>query len=397
MPEPYRYPAAALARLVAPIPRGQFIETYWEQRPLWIPRPLPRWCKQLPLAANLDDLLLHSTAKDVRIVRTQHGTLGEADVVQTGDGRVNMAAVYRAYHDGWTIIINAVDGKVPGISRLAAELSESISHKVGINLYFTPPHAQGFALHMDGHDVFILQLSGRKRWRVLPPAVALPLEEQEAPRLDRAGPPLITATLEAGHILYIPRGFSHESATASGASLHLTIGIHAIRWIDLIQEAVLAAAEREVALRRSLSIPDLQTGKCAAELSRVMSSVSTALADPEIANVACKRVGRKAVHASGAAPDGHFSAIDRARSIHLQSVVEKRQGVRCHVRRQGRRAVIEFGKNKIDGPASIEEALGFIATARRFKVSELPNSLTNGSKLLLVHRLVLEGLLTIRP
>ena len=329
-------------------------------------------------------------------MRTHKGKATETEVIQTSDGKVNMAAVYRAYNDGWTIIINAVDGKVPGLSRLAAELSESISHKVGINLYFTPPQAQGFALHMDGHDVFVLQLSGQKRWRVLPPTVPLPLEEQEAARLDAGAPPLITATLEPGHVLYIPRGFSHESATASGPSLHLTIGIHMIRWIDLIQEAILATAERQVALRRSLSIPQLQKDECAAELSEMMRSIYTALADPEIAHVACERVGRKVVRASGAAPDGHFSAIDRARSIHLQSMVEKRQGVRCHVRRQGRRAVIEFGKNQIDGPASIEEALGFIAAARRFKVNELPNTLTNSSKLLLVHRLVLEGLLTIR-
>ena len=33
-----------------------------------------------------------------------------------------------------------------------------------INAYITPPENQGFAAHYDTHDVFVLQVSGSKRW-----------------------------------------------------------------------------------------------------------------------------------------------------------------------------------------------------------------------------------------
>jgi hypothetical protein len=49
----------------------------------------------------------------------------------------------------------------------------------------------------------------------------------------------------------------------------------------------------------------------------------------------------------------------------------------------------------VRGPASIESALRFIAAAEAFQVRELPDALTDQSKLVLVRRLVREGLLRI--
>jgi lysine-specific demethylase/histidyl-hydroxylase NO66 len=36
-------------------------------------------------------------------------------------------------------------------------------------MYLTPPGTQGFAPHYDDVEVFILQLEGKKRWRLYEP------------------------------------------------------------------------------------------------------------------------------------------------------------------------------------------------------------------------------------
>jgi len=37
---------------------------------------------------------------------------------------------------------------------------------VGANVYLTPAGTQGFAPHFDDVEVFMLQLEGKKRWRL---------------------------------------------------------------------------------------------------------------------------------------------------------------------------------------------------------------------------------------
>ena len=55
-------------------------------------------------------------------------------------------------------------------TRLAAELG----HPVQANSYVTPPSSRGFSAHYDVHDVFVLQLAGRKHWTIHAPVLARP-------------------------------------------------------------------------------------------------------------------------------------------------------------------------------------------------------------------------------
>ena len=74
---------------------------------------------------------------------------------------------------------------------------------VGANVYLTPPGTQGFAPHFDDVDVFLLQLEGRKQWRVYKPK-----DEQRLARFpsrnfkqEEIGEPCLETTLKAGDML----------------------------------------------------------------------------------------------------------------------------------------------------------------------------------------------------
>jgi hypothetical protein len=69
----------------------------------------------------------------------------------------------------------------------------------------------------------------------------------------------------------------------------------------------------------------------------------------------------------------------------------------CWIARAGDTVSIQFPGNEVRGPASIESALRFMVAAEGFQVRALPDSLMDQSKLVLVRRLVHEGLLTIHP
>jgi len=44
--------------------------------------------------------------------------------------------------------------------------------------------------------------------------------------------------LTAGDLLYMPRGFLHEAWTTDEPSTHLTVGLHVVRWLDLLSVAL---------------------------------------------------------------------------------------------------------------------------------------------------------------
>ena len=362
-----------------------------------VARGAPAWCAELPGIRDVDALVALSSLDDghsLRIVQTQAGL--PVEMPPNGkNGQRDLEAIYRAYSQGWTILINGLHNRSAETAKLAKQLGEAVSYDVGVNLYVTPPNAQGFAPHMDGHDVFILQTSGCKEWRVFSPAVDLPLEDQDVKiDPDTLGPCLLQATLEPGHVLYIPRGFVHEGASAGESSLHLTFGIHSLRWVEIVKEPVQVAAERMVQFRRSVPMDSLSPETSSPELINTLGELLGTLASCDLEGDVLKRMGRRHVRSSRPAPDGHFAAIDRAWSLSLHSVVESRPGLTSMVHVENGRARIEFGRNSVHGPAGIAPALRFIAQISRFRVEELADDLSDNSKLVLIRRLVQERLLS---
>ena len=134
---------------------------------------------------------------------------------------------------GATLVLDAVHELYEPLEELAAELEYFFRERVQINSYAGWHTSRGFDLHWDDHDVFILQVTGRKRWSIYGETRPHPLTgDTDNPR--PTGAPLWEATLEDGDFLYIPRGFWHVAEPLDEPTLHLTVGIHKRTGIDLL-------------------------------------------------------------------------------------------------------------------------------------------------------------------
>jgi len=191
---------------------------------------------------------------------------------------------------GWPAEPNAASARVsraqdhaPELDRLCRQLTEEVSHRVSVNLYVTPPRSQGLDRHQDGHDVLILQLEGRKRWRIwksdapppLDPLPALTFETAKRIRSDYRGTRFgghgipdkeiegkteWNLDLGPGEMIYVPRGWAHEVWTEDSHSAHLTFGFHLVSWVDLLLTVVAQASRRHGAIRGSLPIGFARVG-----------------------------------------------------------------------------------------------------------------------------------------
>jgi hypothetical protein len=227
-----------------------------------------------------------------------------------------------------------------------------------------------------------------KRWLIYPPVLELPLKQQKyAPEMGGPGDPVLDVTLQAGDTLYLPRGWLHQAMTSDAASLHLTVGVNVATWRDAVRDALDEAAREEVELRRGVPAD----GEAPQGLLELLASRLT----PEA--VAARR-RRSFVETRRPLRDDAFDQLRALDELDVYTTLERRGTVIADISVDGTEATLSFEGRALSFPARIAAELRFLLIADGpFSASDLPGSLDEKGRLVLVRRLVHEGLLRVRP
>lgn len=226
-------------------------------------------------------------AKDGATLPTSSFT-SPAGVGATIGDQLDDTRLWRQFHAGATLVLQALQRTWEPIGDFTAALSRELGNPVQANAYVTPPQNQGFDDHYDVHDVFVLQIHGTKRWVIHEPVFDAPLRDQPwTDRREAVGEaaktePAIDAVLEPGDALYLPRGWLHAATAQGDISIHLTFGIH--NWTrfavaEQLAQSALDALHDDPAMRASLalgeSVPDEQV------LEHIKQAMSAAVSEAD--------------------------------------------------------------------------------------------------------------------
>ncbi|GAX20479.1 hypothetical protein FisN_22Hh049 [Fistulifera solaris] len=274
---------ATLEFLLGKVSAAEFYAKYWEQNPLFIQKTTDthaRRFEHLLSKSRIKEILQEKATyygRDLNVARYEKSKDGvkrrvtldrlkdkvvcEEDPTDVRNFvKVDPDDIWTHYERGCTIRLLCPHEHSDEIQALLSTLELEWGCMVGANAYLTPPNSsQGFAPHYDDIEAFCLQLEGKKRWKVyapLNPESVLPrFSSSDFREEDLVGiQPVLDVVLEAGDMLYMPRGWIHQACTLrSGAednehSLHLTVSaMQQWAWADLMEvvfpEAVQAAAE----------------------------------------------------------------------------------------------------------------------------------------------------------
>lgn len=156
-------------------------------------------------------------------------------------GRALPNIVWDYYKNGCSVRLLNPQTFIPKLAIINSSLQEYFGCFVGANVYLTPPDSQGFAPHYDDIEAFIMQIEGKKHWKLYAPKS----ESETLPRFssgnfsqDEIGDPIMEITLEPGDLLYFPRGTIHQGRTLlESHSLHVTLSCYQRNtWGDLIEK-----------------------------------------------------------------------------------------------------------------------------------------------------------------
>ncbi|XP_006272625.1 ribosomal oxygenase 1 [Alligator mississippiensis] len=252
--------------MLAPVSPQHFLEQSWEKQPLLIQRHQPSYYQGLFSTAELDDILRGGR---VRFGLHLDVTSYVAGVRETHNpvGRALPAAVWDFYCRGCSLRLLNPQAFSATVWHFLSILQEQFGSMVGANVYLTPPGTQGFAPHYDDIEAFVLQLEGKKHWRVYAPrSEAEVLPQFSSPNFAQSeiGEPVLETVLEAGDLLYFPRGFIHQGDCLPDAhSLHITVSSYQRNsWGDLLEKllpaALQMAIEEDVEYRQGLPLDYLE-------------------------------------------------------------------------------------------------------------------------------------------
>jgi hypothetical protein len=381
----------ALALTLDPVGARTFLEEHWERRPLVVRRGEAGRFDAILSGADAERLVCATAPRmpGFRLVRDGAPLPASAYTEDipwrpgTFSGTARVERVAAEFAAGATIVLQALQLTWHPAALYCRALEQRLGCPVQANAYWTPAAAAGFDLHHDTHDVFVLQVAGRKRWAVHEPVVELPLKSQRwTAGLGDPGAPVLEVTLEPGDTLYLPRGWPHRAATADEESLHLTVGLHPPTRLDAMHAALDRCAD-DVEFRRSLPADGALDPGLLDRLAERLQPAAVARAQ-RMRFVASRR----------AVMDDQLTQVRALAGLGIGDPLERRPTVIADLQLTNAGAVLTFEGREVAFPAQARAAVAFAFTAEGpFSARDLPGALDEPGRLVLVRRLVREGFL----
>lgn len=219
-----------------------FMQRYWHKCPLLVRQAIPAFALSknagFPMLSPISDKALFGYACDglseARLVkakpwRLQHGPFRKKEIPASSAR-------------DWTLLIQGIEARHPAAAHVLswfrfipdARLDDLMISIAGIG--------GGVGPHVDSYDVFLIQMEGRRRWKIsgqadlgLRPDLPLKILARFKPEQEWV--------LEPGDLLYLPPHIAHEGVALDAGCQTWSVGFRSPSYRELISEGLWRLAE----------------------------------------------------------------------------------------------------------------------------------------------------------
>jgi ribosomal protein L16 Arg81 hydroxylase len=385
----------SLAWLLEPLSVQNFLDKVWAETHYHVKRYCPGYFDALLPGQSAAEQLLELSRREpsnMRLIR-EHDKRS-TDGYRLADGSLDLARVRTDFADGFTIVVEDVEQYVRTIASLSNAIEAELNFATKVNAYITPPESQGFVAHYDGHDVLILQIQGSKVWHLYEgadvPAHQLRRDVKWVP--PERLPSSTDLLLEAGDVLYLPRGLVHAAQASSEPSVHLTVGVHAPTALTYAAAALNSLSFSDDRLNARLPPRHLDDTGAREALADLLRDAASAIADPRAVTVGLDALAEILVRRGQCPPVGQAS---NAVATDGQTVVRKYQPLYSRVTPINDGVALQFAQLSIEAGSDHEAAMLFVSGATDpFRIDELPG-LNEAQQIELARTLIVSGFLIV--
>jgi len=302
--------------LLGGISPQKFMKSYWHKKPLLVRGAIPAFelAKQNgePLGSPISPEDLFKIAGD-DIVESR---LIKAKPWSFADGPLKKKSIPRLDTPDWTLLLQGMEARHPAAAKVLSWFRFIPDARLDDLMISIAGPGGGVGPHFDSYDVFLIQMSGRRRWRIseqkdLTLNTDLPLKILQNFKVEQEW------DLEPGDMLYLPPHVAHDGIALDAGCQTWSVGFRAQSYKEMLQEGLWRLAE-------SLEdVPELE--KRFADPKQVATNTAEQLPEEMIQQVAKKLKGLKldrietflpgiAAYLSEPKPQAYFSGSANAYS-----------------------------------------------------------------------------------
>lgn len=187
--------------LLAGMSPAQFMRRHWQKKPLLVRQAIPG-CQPLLSRAALFKLVENEQVESRLIVHSAKGW-------NMKKGPMAPRSFPPLKQPGWTLLVQGVDTHNVDAHALLRKFRFVPDARLDDLMISYATTGGGVGPHFDSYDVFLLQVSGRRRWKI-GQQKDLTLQENVPLKILQNFEPEEEFILEAGDMLYLPPRYAHE-------------------------------------------------------------------------------------------------------------------------------------------------------------------------------------------
>lgn len=197
-----------------------FMRRHWQRKPLlvrqaWPGVQAPADRRQLFDLVERDEVESRCIEQRGNQWRLRHGPMGRRSLPPR-------------QRPGWTLLVQGLDLHLDAAHEMLCAFDFIPQARVDDLMLSYASDGGGVGPHVDSYDVFLLQVQGRRRWRIAPPG-----DDSLVPGLPLRILAKFDAqsewVLEPGDMLYLPPGWGHDGVAQGGDCMTASIGFRAPR------------------------------------------------------------------------------------------------------------------------------------------------------------------------
>ncbi|MES2579661.1 MAG: cupin domain-containing protein [Pseudomonadota bacterium] len=206
---------------------SEFLTEYWQKKPLLIKNAIPNFTGLL----SPEDLAGLACEEEVQSRIAQF----KADKWILKNGPFDETAFSKLPNKDWTLLVQSVNHYLPEAADLLAQFDFIPHARLDDLMVSYAPDGGGVGAHVDSYDVFLLQGSGRRNWKISN-QIDLSLIEDAPLKILKNFNPEQEWILKAGDMLYLPPQIAHLGTAVGNNCMTYSIGFRAPKEQELMHE-----------------------------------------------------------------------------------------------------------------------------------------------------------------